>query len=129
MGRLEAVDRLQIQDSRVACVSAGGESLRADYYVLALPFEKIQAVAPELEIEPARFEHSPITGIHLWFDRPVTNLPHATLLDRTIQWMFHKSALITARTMVRSQERTLSVGMSPAAALTTSPGPAPGRRR
>ena len=37
------------------------------------------------------FEHSPITGIHLWFDRPVTDLPHATLLDRTIQWMFNKS--------------------------------------
>jgi zeta-carotene desaturase len=31
-----------------------------------------------------------ITGIHLWFDRPVTKLPHATLLDRTIQWMFNK---------------------------------------
>jgi zeta-carotene desaturase len=26
----------------------------------------------------------------LWFDRPVTDLPHATLLDRTIQWMFNK---------------------------------------
>jgi uncharacterized protein with NAD-binding domain and iron-sulfur cluster len=36
------------------------------------------------------FEHSPITGIHLWFDRQVTTLPHATLLDRTIQWMFNK---------------------------------------
>jgi uncharacterized protein with NAD-binding domain and iron-sulfur cluster len=37
------------------------------------------------------FEHSPITGIHLWFDRPITTLPNATLLDRTIQWMFNKS--------------------------------------
>src|SRR6185295_12976956 len=36
------------------------------------------------------FEGSPITGIHLWFDRPVTALPHAVLLDRTIQWMFNK---------------------------------------
>jgi zeta-carotene desaturase len=26
----------------------------------------------------------------LWFDRAVTELPHATLLDRTIQWMFNK---------------------------------------
>src|SRR5262249_42260529 len=85
------VERIQIQDSRVACVSAGGDSLRADFYVLALPFEKIQAVAPELGIEPARFAHSPITGIHLWFDRPVTELPHATLLDRNIQWMFNKT--------------------------------------
>ena len=35
-------------------------------------------------------EHSPITGVHLWFDREVTTLPHATLLDRTMQWMFNK---------------------------------------
>jgi zeta-carotene desaturase len=26
----------------------------------------------------------------LWFDRPVTALPHATLLGRTMQWMFNK---------------------------------------
>jgi hypothetical protein len=41
-------------------------------------------------LNPPRFEHSPITGIHLWFDRPVTHLPHAVLLDRTVQWMFNK---------------------------------------
>ena len=38
------------------------------------------------------FEHSPITGVHLWFDREVTTLPHATLLDRTMQWMFNKDS-------------------------------------
>jgi zeta-carotene desaturase len=43
------------------------------------------------------FEPSPITGIHLWFDRMVSDLDHAVLLDRTIQWMFHKSRLIQAR--------------------------------
>jgi uncharacterized protein with NAD-binding domain and iron-sulfur cluster len=37
-----------------------------------------------------QFEHSPITGVHLWFDREVTTLPHAILLDRTMQWMFNK---------------------------------------
>ena len=37
-----------------------------------------------------KFRHSPITGVHLWFDREITNLPHATLLDRTMQWMFNK---------------------------------------
>src|SRR5437667_1919487 len=38
-----------------------------------------------------RFESSPITGVHLWFDQSFTDLPHAVLLDRTIQWMFHKT--------------------------------------
>jgi zeta-carotene desaturase len=42
----------------------------------------------------SHFETSPITGVHLWFDRQITDLPHAVLLDRTIQWMFHKSMLL-----------------------------------
>jgi zeta-carotene desaturase len=28
--------------------------------------------------------------VHLWFDREIMNLPHATLLDRTMQWVFNK---------------------------------------
>jgi len=49
------------------------------------------ALAPFLDFKSEPFEHSPITGIHLWFDRSITDLPHATLLDRTIHWMFNKS--------------------------------------
>ncbi len=66
-----------------------GELHTADYYVSALPFEKLSAMAPDLGAP--QFAHSPITGIHLWFDRPITALPHAVLLDRTVQWMFNKS--------------------------------------
>jgi zeta-carotene desaturase len=72
-------------------VSTGAGSCAADYYVSSLPFERLQPLLPDLPIPWDKFEHSPITGIHLWFDRPVTELPHATLLDRNIQWMFNKS--------------------------------------
>jgi zeta-carotene desaturase len=34
---------------------------------------------------------SPISAVHLWWDRPVTDLPHAALLDRQVQWMFNKT--------------------------------------
>jgi hypothetical protein len=68
-------------------ITAGGQRHAADYYICALPFERLAA----LGLPAPAFEHSPITGIHLWFDRPVTDLPHATLLDRTMQWMFNKS--------------------------------------
>lgn len=68
-------------------IAEGGARHTADYYVCALPFERLAA----LGLAAPPFEHSPITGIHLWFDRPVTDLPHATLLDRTLQWMFNKS--------------------------------------
>jgi squalene-associated FAD-dependent desaturase len=77
--------------SRIAAIHISGERVDADYFVSCLPFERLHALMPELPIEWSAFEHSPITGIHLWFDRPITDLPHATLLDRTIQWMFNKS--------------------------------------
>jgi zeta-carotene desaturase len=85
------VDQVMVEDGAVRGVMAGGELHTADSYVCALPFERLPAVLPELDLNLAGFEHSPITGIHLWFDRSITQLPHATLLDRTIQWMFNKS--------------------------------------
>jgi squalene-associated FAD-dependent desaturase len=84
------VERIVIEGGSVRAVATAQGELRADYYVCALPFERVPAVVPSLALDLAGFEHSPITGIHLWFDRPVTDLPHATLLDRTIQWMFNK---------------------------------------
>jgi zeta-carotene desaturase len=80
-----AVGPLRMENGRVV-----SESVKADAYVLAVPFERVGALAPGLPIDFSAFTHSPITGIHLWFDRAVTDLPHATLLDRTIQWMFNK---------------------------------------
>jgi zeta-carotene desaturase len=71
-------------------IVAGGRHYVADYYISALPFEKLQPMLPELAVDWGAFEHSPITGIHLWFNRPITDLPHAVLLDRTIQWMFNR---------------------------------------
>ncbi|MEN6450028.1 MAG: FAD-dependent oxidoreductase [Thermoguttaceae bacterium] len=41
------------------------------------------------EIE--RIEPAAITGIHLWFDRPVVPLPHAVLVGRLGQWVFADS--------------------------------------
>lgn len=71
-------------------IEVDGVKQQADYYVSALPFERLAPLAPELSVP--ELEHSPITGVHLWFDRPITTLPHATLLDRTMQWMFNKDS-------------------------------------
>jgi zeta-carotene desaturase len=74
-----------------------------DYLVLALPFDALERVLPQspeaapLRDQIAHFESSPITGIHLWFDRQITDLDHAVLLDRTVQWMFNKSRLLATR--------------------------------
>ncbi len=63
----------------------------SDVYISAVPYDRVSTLLPDLELNVEPFEHSPITGVHLWFDRPVTKLPHAVLLDRTMQWMFRKS--------------------------------------
>jgi len=65
-----------------------GQLHTADQYICALPFERLEFVG----LPAPRLEHSAITGVHLWFDREITTLPHATLLDRTMQWMFNKDA-------------------------------------
>jgi zeta-carotene desaturase len=84
------VERLVIEEGRVTGVRLPDGVRVADYYVAALPFERLPALVPDLSLDLEPFTHSPITGIHLWFDRSITQLPHATLLDRTIQWMFNK---------------------------------------
>ena len=63
----------------------------ADFYISAVPFERVEQLLPGLELALEKFTHSPITGIHLWFDRAITDLPHAVLLDRTLQWVFRKT--------------------------------------
>ncbi len=80
-------------------LGVAGKEEPFDYVVLALPFDGLASILPNtsaaqpLRDSLARFETSPITGIHLWFDREISDLEHAVLLDRTIQWMFHKSKL------------------------------------
>jgi len=78
-----------------------GESM-SDFVVVALPFEGMAKLLPTLppaegadalaaQIE--RHEHWPICSVHLWFDRPITELEHAVLLDREIHWLYNQSVL------------------------------------
>jgi squalene-associated FAD-dependent desaturase len=101
------VTGIETGDAIVDAIQTGAGRSEADYYVSALPFERLQPLVPALPIEWAAFEHSPITGIHLWFDRSVTSLPHATLLDRTIQWMFNKSEGRYIQTVVSASRSLL----------------------
>ena len=84
-------------------VTTNGQEEKFDYLVLAVPFDALGRMLPDtasakpLAAALGQFSTSPITGIHLWFDRQITDLDHAVLLDRTIQWMFHKSRIIAAR--------------------------------
>ncbi len=80
--------------------------LIADFLVLALPFEATAKLLPHMPpAEGAETlakqidhqEHGPICSVHLWFDREITELEHAVLLDREIHWMYNKSRLQPGR--------------------------------
>jgi zeta-carotene desaturase len=95
------VDGISITDGLVRhAILDDGEAATADYFVSALPFDAILELLPdELLREYDYFRRwnalqaSPITGIHLWFDRKVMDEPYLTPLERTLQWIFNKSAL------------------------------------
>lgn len=84
------------QQAAVKVSGSAGEQ-EFDFAVLAVPFQTVASLLPQgplsgpLKAGLEHFEPAPITGIHLWFDREITPLPHAVLLDRSIQWMFQKS--------------------------------------
>jgi squalene-associated FAD-dependent desaturase len=95
------VESFRAEPAQVKLLVSGQEQI-FDFVILAVPFDVLCRLLPRtsaaepLQQSLAHFETSPITGIHLWFDRQITELEHAVLLDRTIQWMFHKSKLFAA---------------------------------
>jgi squalene-associated FAD-dependent desaturase len=94
----QGVRRLSIRGDTVEGLELRtGEGLRADWYVSAVPFDRLLGLLPAdlTDAEPyfanlRQLGTSPITSVHLWFDRPVTDLPHAVLVDCTSQWLFNR---------------------------------------
>ncbi len=77
-------------------VLADGTRRGFDFVIGAVPWYRIcsllpqsmRATIPELS-QADRIESAPITAVHLWFDRPITHLPHAALVGRLGQWFFN----------------------------------------
>ena len=94
------------EDAAQWLVCTRTSELVSDFVILALPFEATQKLLPHLPVEEGteklarqieRLEHWPICSVHLWFDREITDLEHAVLLDREIHWMYNQSKLQTGR--------------------------------
>jgi squalene-associated FAD-dependent desaturase len=94
----QGVRQLTVRGREVEGVELrSGERVCADWYVSAVPFDRLLDLVPvELtDAEPyfanlRQLQTSPITSVHLWFDRPVTKLPHAVLVDCSGQWLFNR---------------------------------------
>ncbi len=88
--------------SRQWSIETRDDVLHSKDVVVALPFEaagKLMAKMPpaegarDLVAKIEKHEHWPLCSVHLWFDREITPLPHAVLLDREIHWLYNKSRL------------------------------------
>jgi squalene-associated FAD-dependent desaturase len=90
------VRRVHVTDGRIADVELrNGERIQADWYIAAVPFERLLDLLPEGTIagesyfaDLRRLDTSPITSVHVWYDRPVMHLPHVVLIDCLGQWVF-----------------------------------------
>jgi squalene-associated FAD-dependent desaturase len=92
------VRRIHSTESGIECIELrDGERMQADWYIAAVPFDRLLDLLPTelIEREPyfgdlGRLETSPITSVHCWYDRPITSLPHVVLVDCVGQWLFNR---------------------------------------
>lgn len=94
-----AVDQIHLHNTRPTITLRNGQELSADHLILTLNPKLLSDMLPEdsplrAQLLPAtEMESSPITSLHLWFDREITPLPHAVLVDRLSQWIFSRDKL------------------------------------
>ncbi len=94
-----SIEGLAFDKGRVTGVRlAGGRTLNADAVISTLPFDRLSRICGSemCAVDERlggldRIEVNPILGVHLWFDRPVTHLPLAALLDSPLHWLFVKA--------------------------------------
>jgi squalene-associated FAD-dependent desaturase len=91
--------KLLVEGNRVVglAMRREDEMLSADWYIATVPFERLLDLLPDEIVEKhgyfsnlRRLETSPITSVHVWYDRPVLDLPHVVLIDCIGQWVFNR---------------------------------------
>ena len=95
------IRKLQFKEGHFAsAVLDDGVEVQADACIAAVPHDALLGLLPEELVNHSEtfrnlkfLETSPITGVHLWYDRQVLGKPFLTLLDHTVQWIFNKSCL------------------------------------
>jgi zeta-carotene desaturase len=117
-----AVEPLECSESQVK-LRANDTDYIFDYAISAVPFHALGRVLPvgadsdKLQQKVSHLRTVPITGVHLWFDREITPLEHAALLDRNIQWMFQKSKILARHAETNGSGSYLELVISSSKAL------------
>ena len=94
--RETAVRQVHVSSKELTLELADGTQRCYDFLVLATSWRRAESLlADELRAQLPQLQgwsdspSSPITGVHLWFDRPLTSLTHAILVGHLSQWVFN----------------------------------------
>jgi squalene-associated FAD-dependent desaturase len=92
------VEQIEGNRAGITAIRLGDGSRHAiDGVVIAVTWRRVRELfsepllrsLPEL-VGVDQIDSAPITGVHLWFDREITSLPHAVLVGRLSQWLFNR---------------------------------------
>ena len=82
-------------DETLGVAEEGGGGARADAVILATPHDRVAGLLPDGALPdpgaPARLGASPIVNLHVVYDRPVSALRFAAVVDSPVQWVFDRS--------------------------------------
>lgn len=113
-----AVKRI-VGDGRRAqtLILSDGTRRAFDAAIVAVPWQRVRrlfdenlmAAMPALA-EVERIEPAAITAVHLWFDRPITLLPHAVVVGPLGLWVFTQPSSHYCQAVVSASHRHLMHG-------------------
>jgi zeta-carotene desaturase len=125
------VEKLSQQPDGRWLVRTAGAEFATGNLVLAVPFQQTRQLVSGMEVADAagervrsglleamaQFTASPFISVLLWYDRQITDLDHAWLLDATTQWFFHKSRIRGYAPEKGSYVELVIAGSKPALAM------------
>jgi squalene-associated FAD-dependent desaturase len=94
--------RFAVHDGKVIGLQLrDGTTIEADWFIAAVPFDRLLDLLSDDLVEAEAYfrqvrhlQTSPITSVHLWYDRPITQLPHVVLLECIGQWLFNRGQAV-----------------------------------
>tara|TARA_B100000029_G_scaffold198492_1_gene196605 strand:- start:39456 stop:40886 length:1431 start_codon:yes stop_codon:yes gene_type:complete len=94
----QSISNISSQGNNISSLTLqDGKSVTAENYITTVPFDILRKLLPENYTSHPYFSRtnelsmSPITSVHVWFDRPVTDLDYAAVIGKKIQWIFNQS--------------------------------------
>ena len=93
------VNDIGFEGGRMQVRTSAGETIQADACVVALMPDKMLDVLPDSNRKDPFFSQArmvqtaPIVGVHIWYDRPITDDIFVAAIDTPVQWVFNVTGM------------------------------------